>query len=515
MKEEIMKEEVLNFDAFGLDITILQALEEANFKTPSPIQQEVIPLIMSGKDLVGQAQTGTGKTGAFGLPALHLLKQNPGSQMLVLTPTRELAKQVSDEIYRFGKFAGIKTTVVCGGKSSRSQVESLQRGAQVLVATPGRLLDLMGTNQLSSFQPSIVVLDEADEMLDMGFLEDINHIFTYLPKKRQTLLFSATMPVPIQKLAEKILKDPLFISTKQKEKVNQDIEQFYYMIREDERDHAVIRLIDFENPEKAIIFCRTKKDVDRLTQTLLDSGYTARGLHGDMEMPQREEVIRSFRSDHLRILVATDVAARGLSVSNVSHVFNYHLPFDPNCYVHRIGRTGRAGNKGTASTLLTSREWRDFQRFEKVLGTRILQRDIPNLQQVKISKRKHLTDKILSQGVHEETEHLLQLMHEIDPKTIASKLLSMLIGQQFTIGPDRIGLERRQPGSPRPGSVPDRDYSERGHSERRHSSERGRGSERRYGSERGPKRSSPKPFTNFKSSKPFPRPKREGQAVKN
>jgi len=484
--KETLSTQILDFNAYGFSEAILQALEEASFKVPSSIQQEVIPHILSGRDLVGQAQTGTGKTGAFGLPSIHFLEKNPGTQMLVLTPTRELAKQVSDELYRFGRFAGIKTAVVCGGKSSRAQIESLQRGAQVLVATPGRLLDLLGSKQLPSFQPSIVVLDEADEMLDMGFLEDITNIFKYLPEKRQTLLFSATMPLPIQKLAEKILHHPLFISAKQKEKVNQDIEQFYYMIREDERDFAVIRLIDFENPSKAIIFCRTKKDVDRLSQTLLDAGYPARGLHGDMEQPQREEVIRSFRSEHLRILVATDVAARGLSVSNVSHVFNYHLPFDPNNYVHRIGRTGRAGNKGTASTFLTTREWRDFQRFEKILGTKILQRDIPNLNQVIVSKRRHMIDKILSQGIHEETEHLMLLMKDVDPATIASKLISMLIGQQIVIGPDRIGLEKRQSD---PSSFGQDSYSEKN---RNHSS---------------------KSFKNFKS-KPFSRHQRDGKMTK-
>lgn len=432
------------FCSFGLHEGIMQALEEANFKTPSLIQQEVIPHILAGRDLIGQAQTGTGKTGAFGLPALHLLQQSPQSQMLVMTPTRELAKQVSDEIYRFSKHLGIKTATICGGKSSKGQIDSLQKGIQVLVATPGRLLDLLGSQRLPNFQPSIVVLDEADEMLDMGFLEDITHIFKYLPQKRQTLLFSATMPLPIQKLAEKILHHPLLISVKQKEKVNQDIEQFYYMIREEERDYAVIRLIDYENPEKAIIFCRTKKDVDRLTQTLLDAGYAARGLHGDMEQPQREEVIRSFRSDHLHLLVATDVAARGLNVSNVSHVFNYHLPFDPTNYVHRIGRTGRAGKKGVASTLLTTREWRDFQRFEKVLGTKIQQKDIPTLNQVKLSKKHHLANKILAHTIHEEVDDLLKLMKDVDATILASKLISMLLGQQAILGPDQIGLEKRQ-----------------------------------------------------------------------
>lgn len=435
--------QVITFESFGLCEALLATLQEIGFKVPSPIQQEVIPHILNGRDLIGQAQTGTGKTGAFGLPSLHLLQQNPGAQMLVMTPTRELAKQVSDELYRFGKALGIKTATICGGRSFKGQIESLQKGVQVLVATPGRLLDLLSSGQLPEFRPSIVVLDEADEMLDMGFLEDIKLIFNFLPKKRQTLLFSATMPAPIQKLAEKILHNPLFISAPQKETVNQDIEQFYYMIRDEERDHAIIRLIDYEAPEKAIIFCRTKKDVDRLTHFLVTYGYVARGLHGDMEQPQREEVIRNFRTEHLRFLVATDVAARGLNVSNISHVFNYHLPFDHNNYVHRIGRTGRAGNKGVASTFLTTREWRDFQRFEKALGTRIKQREIPTLKEVKSVKRHQLAQQIMAQTLHEETEHLLQLMQEDDPKMIASKLISFLLSQQAVVGPERIGLEPR------------------------------------------------------------------------
>lgn len=434
--------ETINFECFGLHEKIMLALEEANFKVPSSIQQEAIPHILKGRDMIGQAQTGTGKTGAFGLPALHLIEKNPGSQMLVMVPTRELAKQVSDELFRFSRHLGIKTAVICGGKAFKNQIESLQNGIQVLVATPGRLLDLLESKKLVDFRPSIVVLDEADEMLDRGFLEDINLIFRYLPQKRQTLMFSATMPAPIKKLADQILQNPLHISSTKQEKVNQDIEQFYYMIREEERESALTRLIDYENPQKAIIFCRTKKDVDYLTRKLSDAGYPAQGLHGDMEQPQREDVIRNFRMEHVRFLVATDVAARGLSVANVSHVFNFHFPFDPNQYVHRIGRTGRAGNKGIASTFLTSREWRDFQRFEKVLGTKILQKEFPSLSAVKASKRRRLADKILSHPIHEDAQLLLQLMQGIDSQEATSKLLSFFLAQQESRGPENIGMKR-------------------------------------------------------------------------
>lgn len=470
------------FEAFGLNEGIMQALHGAGFTVPSQIQQEVIPQILAGRDLIGQAQTGTGKTAAFALPALHLIHQTPGAQLLVMTPTRELAKQVSDEIYRFGQHLGIHTAIICGGKSAKAQTDALRRGVQVIVATPGRLLDLLQSKQLPDFNPALVVLDEADEMLDMGFLDDIKSIFRYLPQKRQTLLFSATMPGPIQQLAKEILNHPLFVSVTPKETTNQDIEQIYYMIREDERDHAIVRLIDSENPLKAVIFCRTKKDVDRLTQLLLATGHKVRGLHGDMEQPQREEVIRGFRTEQVRLLVATDVAARGLNVSEISHVFNYHLPFDPQCYVHRIGRTGRAGRKGIASTFVTLREWRDFQRYEKVLSTKIRRGEIPTLQAIKAIKRRQLAQQILEQAVHEGTDHVLQLMQDVDHKTAASKLISFLLSQQVMIGPESIGLEPKQASDPARKAAP---YGQ------------GQGNSREKDS-----RSSSKPYKRFNSSKP-------------
>ncbi len=435
----------LNFNCFGLNKLILQALQEAGFDTPTPIQEQVIPCILGGGDLIGQAQTGTGKTAAFGLPALHMIAEQPGKQILVMTPTRELAKQVSDEIYRFGKYLGIRTAIICGGKSSKMQTEALRRGAQVIVATPGRLLDLLQSQQLPDFNPSIVILDEADEMLDMGFLDDIKLIFSFLPQQRQTLLFSATMPVPIQQLAKEILNKPHFFTVTRNETTNQDIKQFYYLIREEERDCAIVRLIDTENPKKAIIFCKTKKDVDRLASFLSESGHKVKGLHGDMEQTQREQVIRSFRSEYVQILVATDVAARGLNVSDISHVFNYHLPFDPASYVHRIGRTGRAGNKGIASTFVTMREWRGFQRYEKILGTVIHKGRIPTLQEVKQIKHRHLIDQILSHVPNDEAARILKIMNTEDLSSVATKLISLMLVNQAFVGPEVIGLDNPGP----------------------------------------------------------------------
>jgi ATP-dependent RNA helicase DeaD len=449
----------ITFETFGLKEPILQALQEAGFKIPTPIQKMAIPLVLSGQDIVGQAHTGTGKTAAFGLPALHLISEQPNAQLLVLTPTRELASQVSDEIYRLGRHLGIRTATICGGKSFKNQIDAAKRGTQVIVATPGRLLDLFESGSLSDFQPTIIVLDEADEMLDMGFLEAIQKIFTFLPKQRQTLLFSATMPAPIQRLASSILKKPQFISVTQKETTNKDIEQVYYVIREDERDDAIVRLLDTDQPNKSIIFCRTKKDVDRLSSVLVACGYQARGLHGDMEQPQREEVIRQFRSDLVRVLVATDVAARGLSVSDVSHVFNYHLPFDPASYVHRIGRTGRAGNKGMASTFVTLREWRDFQRYEKFIGTSIARAFVPSLEEARKSKRERLVGSVLAQPLHKEAELILQLITDLDHQTLASKFISFVLHQQSVRGPEFIGVDPKS--ASREPSTNNRAYTDR------------------------------------------------------
>jgi ATP-dependent RNA helicase DeaD len=284
------------FEDFGLNENILRGVKKAGFAVPSPIQQEAIPFILSGSDMIGQAQTGTGKTAAFGLAAMNNIQHNGDIEMLIVAPTRELANQISDELFRLGKYANIQTVAVYGGQSYDRQLERIRRGAQVLVATPGRLLDLLSSRRIKNFHPTTVIIDEADEMLDMGFLEDIEKIFEYLPEKRQTLLFSATIPAPIKKLANKILTDPVFVSVSSKDETNKDITQHYYVIEEHERDDATIRLIDSLEPQKAILFCRTKSEVDRLSTMLEARGFLAKGLHGDMAQRQREQVLKSFRA---------------------------------------------------------------------------------------------------------------------------------------------------------------------------------------------------------------------------
>jgi ATP-dependent RNA helicase DeaD len=435
------EEKVITFDDLGLKKEILKSVKEAGFTVPSPIQAAAIPFILAGRDIVGQAHTGTGKTAAFGLPALNNINPNDGVGILVITPTRELATQVSDELFKYGRNIGARTVTVYGGSSYNRQIDLIERGASIVVATPGRLLDILKKNLLKNFAPSIVVLDEADEMLDMGFLDDINEIFSYLPSNRQTLLFSATMPKPIKLLAERILDNPEFISITKGETTNTDINQEYYVIEESERDDAIIRLMDSEGCDKSIVFCRTKSEVDRLSNVLSNAGYLANGLHGDMEQRQRETVIKGFKNNGVKVLVATDVAARGIHVDNISHVFNYHIPFDPESYVHRIGRTGRAGTKGKAITLLTPLEFKELQRIKTKVGTTMTHAFVPSKNDLRATNLKTIVTTIENQKIYDEAHQILDMLKEdIDEATIMFKLVSMILDKQTIAGPNSIGI---------------------------------------------------------------------------
>jgi len=435
------EEIVITFDDLGLKKEILQSIKDAGFSIPSPIQAAAIPFVLAGRDIVGQAHTGTGKTAAFALPALNNIDVRDGVGLLVITPTRELATQVSDEIFKYGRNIGVKTVTVYGGSSYNRQIDLIQRGASVVVATPGRLLDILKKNLVKDFAPSIVVLDEADEMLDMGFLDDINEIFSYLPSNRQTLLFSATMPKSIKLLAERILDNPEFVSITKGETTNTDIDQEYYVIDESERDDAIIRLMDSEKSTKSIVFCRTKSEVDRLANVLSSAGYLANGLHGDMEQRQRETVIKNFKNSGVKVLVATDVAARGIHVDNISHVFNYHIPFDPESYVHRIGRTGRAGIKGKAITLLTPLEFKELQRIKAKVGTTMTHAFVPSKNDLRALNLQSIVNTIEAQHIYDEAHKILDMLKEdIDEETIMFKLVSMILDKQTIQGPNHIGI---------------------------------------------------------------------------
>ena len=441
-QENTQKEEVtITFDDLKLKKEVLQAVKYAGFTVPSPIQAQAIPFVLDGRDMVAQAHTGTGKTAAFGLPAISNMKLNAGVEVLVITPTRELATQVSDELFKYGRNLGVRTVTVYGGSSYSRQLDLINRGANIVVATPGRLLDILKKNMIKDFTPSMVILDEADEMLDMGFLDDINEIFSYLPTNRQTLLFSATMPQPIKTLANRILDNPEFISITRGETTNADIEQLYYVIEESERDDAIIRLMDSETTKKSVVFCRTKSEVDRLSNVLSSAGFLANGLHGDMEQRQRETVIKGFKNNNVKVLVATDVAARGIHVDNISHVFNYHIPFDPESYVHRIGRTGRAGTKGKAITLLTPLEFKELQRIKQKVGTSMGHAYIPSKTDLRSSTVDALVKKIEEHKIYDEAHKVLdKLREDIDEEQMAYKLISMLLDQQDIKGPNNIGI---------------------------------------------------------------------------
>jgi ATP-dependent RNA helicase DeaD len=429
----------MKFTDFNLKPEIQAAVEEAGFIEPSPVQKEAIPLVLEGHDMIAQAQTGTGKTAAFGLPIMSMMEGNGDVEGLVIVPTRELAMQVSDELFRFGKNAGLKTATVYGGTPYGKQIERIKQ-ASIVVATPGRLQDLLMSKKIK-INPKFVVLDEADEMLDMGFLDEIKNIFTFLPKERQTLMFSATMPKAIRRLAEEILKDPKTVSITKSESTNTSITQYYYVVQERERDDALVRLIDYKNPNKCIIFCRMKKEVDRLVAHMTAQGFKVSGLHGDMEQKQREVTIKAFKQGGIDIFIATDVAARGLDVNDVTHVFNYHIPFDSESYVHRIGRTGRGGKTGEAITLVSPNELRTIKRIEKDIGTKIITDVIPTRVEVQNSRADELINKIANTKITPEAIELVKtLQHDLDIVTIAHLLASMIQSDNAVKGKDNIGL---------------------------------------------------------------------------
>ncbi len=422
--------ELTKFDELELSPSILRAVEEMGFEEMSPIQAKAIPVVLEGKDIVGQAQTGTGKTAAFGIPLLMKIDpKNRSLQAIVLCPTRELAIQVAEEIRKLATFMhGIKILPVYGGQEISKQIRSLKSGVQIIIGTPGRVMDHMRRKTVKFDNVNMVILDEADEMLNMGFREDIETILSQVPEERQTVLFSATMPAPILEIARTYQKDAEMIRVVKKELTVPKIEQYYYEVTPRNKEEVLSRLLDMYNPKLSLVFCNTKKQVDELTAALQGRGYFAEGLHGDLKQQQRDRVMHSFRNGRTEILVATDVAARGIDVDDVEAVFNYDVPQDDEYYVHRIGRTGRAGRDGRAFTLVVGREIYKLKDIMRYCKTKIKAQPIPSINDVTAVKADKILDKLASII---ETEDLTKMMNIIEEKVNDEEYTSLDIAAAF------------------------------------------------------------------------------------
>ena len=374
-------EQQVSYSESGIDERVIRAVEEMGFEYMTPIQAEAIPIMLEGKDLIGQAQTGTGKTAAFGIPLIQGVDpQDKSLQAIVLCPTRELAIQAAEEIRRFAKYIhGLKVLPVYGGQDISRQIRGLAGGAQIVVGTPGRVMDHMRRHTIKTAQVRTVVLDEADEMLNMGFREDIETILKDMPTERQTALFSATMPKPILEITKEYQKpDAQYLKMMPKEVTISLVKQVYYQVSRKDKEEVLTRLLDYYHPKRSLIFCNTKRMVDELTEHLKDRGYQAEGIHGDLSQNQRDTVMNLFRGGRTAVLIATDVAARGIDVDDVEAIFNYDVPEDIEYYVHRIGRTGRAGKTGRSFTLVAGREIYKLRDIERVCHTKIKERSIPS-----------------------------------------------------------------------------------------------------------------------------------------
>lgn len=393
-----------SFYEFGLSKQLIQATVNMGFEETTPIQEKTIPLVIEGRDIIGRAQTGTGKTAAFGIPLVEKIEaQTKVIKGLVVTPTRELAVQVAEEINKIGQFKGVRALPIYGGQDINSQIRALRNKPQIVVGTPGRLRDHMRRKTIQLQQVEMVIFDEADEMLNMGFKEDVEAILREIPGNRQTLLFSATMPKPIQDLAERFMKSPEIVSIKAKEATVSKIEQNYIEVQEKQKFDVLCRMLDTQSPELAIVFARTKKRVDEIFEALNKRGYSAEGIHGDLTQAKRDSVLRHFKDGATEILVATDVAARGLDISGVTHVYNIDIPQDPESYVHRIGRTGRAGKPGLALTLVTPRELTQLRLIEKNTKRKMVRTQLPALTEAKEGQQRSAVERLGQKVSHYQT----------------------------------------------------------------------------------------------------------------
>ncbi|KEF38814.1 DNA/RNA helicase, superfamily II [Schinkia azotoformans MEV2011] len=419
------------FHELGISEKIMKSIQAMGFEEATPIQSETIPVSLQGKDVIGQAQTGTGKTAAFGIPMIEKIDiKNTFIQGIVVAPTRELAIQVAEELNRIGQFKGVKALPIYGGQDINRQIRALKNRPQIIVGTPGRLMDHMNRKTIRLQNIEVVILDEADEMLNMGFVEDIEAILKEVPAERQTLLFSATMPEPIRKIAENFMKDPVLIKVKAKEMTVPNIEQYYIETQEKKKFDVLTRLLDMESPELAIVFGRTKRRVDELSEALNSRGYAAEGIHGDLTQAKRSSVLKKFKAGTIEVLVATDVAARGLDISGVTHVYNFDIPQDPESYVHRIGRTGRAGKTGLAYTFVTPREIGQLKNIERTTKRSMERKPVPSMDDALEGQKQITAEKILYTIQNENFsfyKHMAEeLLDEHDSVTVVAAAIKLL-----------------------------------------------------------------------------------------
>ncbi len=433
--------ENIKFKDLGLDEKVLKSIAKLGYETPSPIQVEIIPEILNGKDVIGQAQTGTGKTLAFA--ASILSKINPkekGIKSIILTPTRELAIQVCEEFNTLNNSSSFDIIPVYGGSSIENQIRSLRKGVDIVVGTPGRVMDLMNRHVLKIDNISFFVLDEADEMLNMGFLEDIEFIFEKTKAEKQVLLFSATMPRQIKTLAEKYMKkDYVHITIKSETKTAKNVKQYYYVINEKQRDESLCRILDARDPDSAIIFCQTKREVDQLTAEMAKRNYSVEAIHGDITQTMRIKRLERFKNKEYKFLIATDVAARGLHVDNITCVINYNLPQEIESYIHRIGRTGRAQNEGYAITLVNNRELRMLADIERVTNSKIIQSELPNNDDIINSKHQKIIERVNDAINNKEYEPYIKYVRDLNKDDLIKFSAALLknvfekeIGSDFT-----------------------------------------------------------------------------------
>lgn len=430
----------MQFTDLNLSAEVLRAIEELGYKEPTMIQEKSIPVLLEGKDVIGRSNTGTGKTAAFGIPAIERISRDDRKnvQVLIMCPTRELAMQACTEIERFSKFMPwVKPAAVYGGASMERQISALKRGANIVVGTPGRLIDHIERRTLKLDTLRTIILDEADEMLNMGFREDIEKILEKVPEERQTVLFSATMPPAIMAISKKYLTEPEHVKVDTAQRTVEAIEQYFYEVPSGRKLDALVLLLSMYEPKLSMIFCNTKRMVDELTEALTAKGFKASGIHGDMKQAARTQVMDRFKSGKTPILIATDVAARGIDVDDIDAVFNYDIPQDNEYYIHRIGRTGRAGKKGIAFTFTSGRkqfyEMRDIQNFTKAI---ISQKSLPSADDIKSKKLGNFSEKlnkVISEGKHADYIDMVNTLTAdgLSAETLAAALLSMQLNKEI------------------------------------------------------------------------------------